>query len=260
MKKHLLLFPLLVAAQAQAPGYLGKRFYLKTELSSMFATRSPTANNRGNNHYGNKGGGTAFNAMYGLKAGYALDRQKALTLGVGYLQTGMVVNATTRSLYAGNGENYLDDHYLFYRLSGPTTSLGLQFFNSSKGAIAPMGSFGGVSLHTAFLTGDILDKRTTFGSPFAETHHAPLRIQPTFRHWTLGLELGQQLILFDRLVLSGSAELQVPLALNRMDYDGNDFYDRYDNPNQVAFEKAAFTRMAGHSLFMVQCGIGFLLF
>ena len=259
MKKQLLLFLLLVAAlavaQAQAPGYLGKRLFVKPQTSVMFALSRPTASNRGlawnqEYNYGNAKSSLGFNTRPAVQVGYALTRRRVLALEVGYIKTGMELEGiSTPSLVIDGGTDY---HYLFYHLSGLEYDLSWQMYNPQKGSLAPMGFYSAWHLKAAPMKGKVMDKQTTYASESA-SGNAPFGIDARYTHWNVGLEVGQHLILFDRLMLSLSAELDVPplrLILEENSSGGS---------NQQSFRYAAFDRMKGFSTFMVKFGAGYLL-
>jgi hypothetical protein len=247
------------SASAQAPGYLGKRFFLKANISGSMALAGPTASNQGAEHYGAKGGGFGINWLPAMEVGYAISRRNALTINTGYFVTGMKMLALTPSLSNPNSYDARnDEHELFYQLKGFETGLGLQTFNPIKGAIAPMGIFTRISLNAGFIQGEILDKRTTYA--FANTepgNHYPLGINPKYIHWSGGLELGQHTVIKDRWLISISAELRVPVQTSRWEYDGNTYYEEIPY-NQATFEKQAFKRINRHNLFMFKLGAGLL--
>ena len=70
MKKTTLIAGLLLALTSQlhahAPGYLGKRFFVKPEMAAMLAFQHPTADNRGRGElYGEGNGSIGFNTSPG---------------------------------------------------------------------------------------------------------------------------------------------------------------------------------------------------
>ena len=245
-----LLLGMAGGMSAQAPGYLGKRFFVKPEFSSMFALSNPTANNAGTDTYGSQGDRLGFNTRYGLQVGYALSRRSAVTLETGYMNTGMVLSATTPSFLYDGG---YDAHYLFYNLGGPEVGISLQTYNPLRGSIAPMGFFTAWRLRMAFLNGYILDKQTTYYNNEASAGHSALGINPAYNQLTVGVELGQNIIVADRIVLSISAEVNIPPFNLNLDESYN-----YDAGNQGAFDYAASNRMRWHSLFMIKVGAGYL--
>ncbi|MCC6725356.1 MAG: hypothetical protein IT258_12690 [Saprospiraceae bacterium] len=270
MKKLSHILFLLLAAyglSAQAPGYLGKRFYVLG--GGVFSVSAgPTANNKGlSDYYGDKGGGFGMNYHYNLQAGYAISRHQAITIMAGYLKTGMYMTAQTPPPF-GDINYYYDQHELFYNLRGLSYGFGYQWFKTKKGAIAPFGTYGSVFLRGHSIAGDILDKKTTF-SPENTTHqHRLLGIDPHFSYWSAGMEFGQNTIIRDKIVLNYAIQFNYPLfqgARTGGPLSLSTPYVSYDpeNPevfNQETFNNATASRLLKHEFFGVKLGIGLLLF
>ncbi len=254
MRFTLLIAGLLLLWQgnAQTPGYLGKRFYVKPEIGAMIAFQRPTASNQGRGeHYGVSNGSLGFNTEPGLQLGYAVSRRHVLAFKVGYIKTGMLLTAQTPALLY---ENLTDSHDLFYHLTGLEYGISWQSYNPLKGGLAPMGFFTAWQLKVAPMKGKIVDKRTSYGSGDASAGHAPLGIDAAFTHWSLGFEFGKHIILFDQLVLSLSTEINFPPVL--LVFDDQKFNSQGDN--QQRFRQAAFERMSFHSFFLFKFGAGYL--
>ncbi|MCU0348652.1 MAG: hypothetical protein MUC59_17065 [Saprospiraceae bacterium] len=268
MKNYLHILFLLLAAQqlsAQAPGYLGKRFY--AHANGVFSVSGgPTANNKGlDDYYGESGGGFGINYHYGLQAGYAISRHQAIVLMGGYLKTGMYTDAQTPTIFDSDFNS--DLHELFFNLKGVSTGIGYQWFKTKKGAIAPFGVYGQLHLRGTFVTGEILDKKTTY--PFGDFpgQHRPLGIDPKYTIISVGLELGHNAIINDKFVLNYAVQFNWPLLQTKylsgwltgnseLSYRSFD-YEAY---NQSKFEEGAVWRLAKHELFGVKLGFGLLAF
>lgn len=254
MKHQTFLWVLLLGMagglSAQAPGYLGKRFFVKPEFSSMFALSNPTAGNRGVNTYADAGDRLGFNTRFGLQAGYALSRRSALTLEASYMNTGMIATASTPSNLYPDG---FDDHYLFYNLGGPEVGISLQTYNPLRGSIAPMGFFTAWRLRMAFLSGTVKERQVSYYQGDASAGYQEPDINPAYNQLTVGLEFGQNIIIADRLLLSISAEVNIPPFNLNLEEE----YDPYGG-NQAAFDYAASERMRWHSLLMFKIGAGYL--
>jgi len=248
MKHQTFLWALLLGMasglSAQAPGYLGKRFFVKPEFSSMFALSNPTAD------YVGSADPFALNVRYGLQLGYALSRRSALTVEASYMKTGMVMSAYTPSIQNNSSS---DVHDLLYSLGGPEIGISLQTYNPLRGSIAPMGFFTAWRLRMAFLNGIVQEDRITYANGDASAGTRPLDINPSYNQLTLGVELGQNIVVADRLVLSISAEANIPpfnLSSDNSNYDSGD--------GQSVFDYVAADRMRWHSWFMVKIGAGYL--
>ncbi len=245
------MFGLNICLSAQAPGYLGKRIFIKPDIAYAPALAHPTAGNRGGNTYGEQGTRLGLNTKYGLQAGYAFSRRGVLAAETNYMATGMSLTTYTPAV---RYEGRMDEHYLFYNLRGPELGLALQTYNPLRGSLAPMGFFTAWRVRMAFLEGAVLDKRTTYFADDAVAGHLPLGIRPHYKHLTLGVEFGQHIILADRIVLSLSAEINAsPLQLNL-----TPSYDDSEKDNQTIFKEAAAARMRFHSLIMFKMGAGYL--
>jgi hypothetical protein len=243
-------------AFSQIPGYLGNRFSLQTDLQTIQTFLGPTANNRGRNFYGEKGGGYAWNWRAGLSAGYALSRQKQLVIGVDYLKTGMKQDITTEFYDQLFDQYYIDSHSLFYNLSVKTVSLSMRKFNPIKGGIAPFGVYSGWFFEYSRITGDIIDKKTTINDGgFLRTEHGPLGINPTTNFYVLGYNVGENLIISDRFILNIGAKFRIPLNQSVWSIldGGSDSVT-----NQERYEYYASSRIAFHSLLTINIGGGFL--
>lgn len=250
-----LTFSLISCLQAQkAPGYMGRRLFIRPEIAYAPALLGPTANNRGGADYiyGEQGARFGFNAKYGVQAGYAISRSEVLSLEGSYMATGMIMEASTPSILF---QNNFDQHYLFYQLSGPEIGLAWNTYNINNGSIAPIGSYVTVRARMAFLSGTILDKRTTYYRNNSSAGHLPLGVIPRYRHLSLGAEVGRQMMIGNRMVLSLSMEVNVePFNLLRLLL----LEDYTFETNQQVFHNAAYARMFRHSLVMFKTGVGYL--
>ncbi|MEQ1744695.1 MAG: hypothetical protein ABMA02_04670 [Saprospiraceae bacterium] len=254
MKHTSLLWALLIGLSsglfAQAPGYLGKRFFVKPEFSSMFALSNPTAGNRGTDTYGGAGDRLGLNTRFGLQIGYALTRRSALTVEASYMNTGMIADAYTPSVQFPDGADY---HYLFYNLGGPEVGIAYQTYNPLRGSIAPMGFFTAWRLRMAFLSGKVIEDQISYYNGDSSFGPKPLDTDASYNQFTVGVEFGQNIIVADRLVLSISAELNIPPFNFNFEEEGSSGSD-----NQSYFDYAAAERMRWHSLFMFKIGAGYL--
>jgi len=249
-----LILSLVSALHAQqAPGYMGRRLFIRPEIAYAPALRGPTANNRGGSDYtyGEQRGRLGFNTKYGLQVGYVTSRSVALSLEGSYLATGLSVEASTPSIVFPNNT---DSHYLFYKLSGPEIGLAWSMFDILNGGVAPMGTYISLRARMAFLKGEALDKRTIYYRNYSSAGHLPLGITPSYEHLSLGLELGRQMMIGNRLVLSMSVEGNLAVSsylyalLIKDSAEGN----------QAGFNNAARNRMLTHSVFMLKTGLGYL--
>lgn len=248
------------ALSAQAPGYVGKRIYVKAD-AHLSVSPGPTANNRGRTYYYGEeeaSGDFALDTRFNLHAGMAYSRMNAITASVGYLKTGMSADAYTPSLLSSSPLfNSLDHHELFYNLKGIPVAIGHQWFVAKKGAIAPFGAYSMVSLQATFLKGDIIDKRTNDSVNGEPTTHARLGTNPKFTYWSAGFEFGRNAMFKDKLLVNYACFFNVPLQLGMVDrlLDDGDASD-YPKYNQDDFEENAFFRMVLHGYFGFRIGVG----
>jgi hypothetical protein len=254
---------------AQVPGYLGKRFILKADFFTTPSLYRPTAANQGaymgGNLYGDAENSLALNYRFGAEGSYAISRTQSISVAADYLKTGAILrNAFSKSLspFASNGN--FDYHYLFYNLTGMTADIGYKVFAPSRGSIAPMGKYISYHLAATFVTGEILDKKTTYYSDIIKTH-AKLNINPKFIHPSIGIEWGNNTIFFDKLVFNYGLRFNIPLNLPRMvrilrEEDAVPLDSEYTLYNQEQFKDMVTDRLTRHSLLSLRVGVGLLIF
>jgi hypothetical protein len=239
---------------AQIPGYLGKRISLQADGQFIQTFLGPTANNRGRIHYGEKGGGYAWNWRAGLSAGYALSRQKQLVVGYDYLVTGLSLRVNTESYDQVYDLTYTDEHELFYNLEVNTITLGLRNFNPTKGGIAPFGKYKGWFLEYANITGKILDKKSYLQDyGYNRTSHGPLGLSSKANLFTLGYAVGENIIIKDRFLLNIGARFRLPLNYGFWTHLERDYEEGTDIFAAYAKDKISF-----HSLLTINIGTGFI--
>jgi len=93
-----LTFSGLHTALAQPSGYLGEKFFVQGMLRSSFVLTNPAASDRALSYdatFGGNGGKTPLTLRYGLEAGRAISNKRSLSIGVGYLQTGVIAKTAT---------------------------------------------------------------------------------------------------------------------------------------------------------------------
>jgi hypothetical protein len=247
-----LILSLVSCLYAQkAPGYMGRRLFVRPEIGYNPALSAPTASNRGNNTYGEQGNRLGFNTKYGLQVGYAVSRSAVLSLDGSYLATGLILEASTPSILFPNNA---DEHYLFYKLSGTEIGLAWNVFNVNNGGIAPMGNYATLRARMVFLKGEVLDKRTTYYRNYSSAGHLPLGINPSYGHLALGVELGRQMMIGNRVVFSISVEGN----LSPFKYLSILLGNYSEGTNQDDFNYEAWRRMTTHSLVMFKTGLGYL--
>lgn len=256
----------LTLLHTQAPGYLGKRLSIHTDLTAFPALGGPTAGNKGLYYYGETGGGFAFNWRGGGALAYTISRKQQLRLLVNTFKTGMAETYYTPS---GNdiatGTN--DQHELFFNLKGFSVGIGTRGYNLSKSALAPLGIYNSWSLYYTQIKGEILDKRTTYarGGP-----HAPLGFDLKTNLYSFAYSFGRSQIIADRFLLDYGADLNfdIPLTLGILNAVNGDVEfpapiestDDYVRDNNRRYDQDVSLRMFNHSIFYFHIGIGFLIF
>jgi hypothetical protein len=259
----LLLFSVCFSAlQAQAPGYLGKRFLLKGDLGIVPAITGPTAANSGyGTLYGAGKTGLAFSTRFGVEASYAISRKLSVGIGGDYFKTGAILEGVfTPSVSAFAGRDNLDEHYLFYNLTGKTLDISLKSFKLHRGAIAPLGSYFAYHFSRSSIKGEVLDRRTVYA--LKNNKIGPLTQDPNYTLYSVGLEWGYNTLLNDRIILDFSSRINFPLGLaNAIETRGiSSITEEYALQNQRDYNKMVVSRLFYHSLIMVHVGIGVLLF
>ena len=251
---------------AQAPGYLGKRYYLQADCAGMVSA-GPTANNRGIvNYFGENGGGFALDTRFGLQAGYALSRMQLVSAGVNYLKTGLETQAYTRAVNFPGENSGRDYHELFYNLNGWTADVAYRRCKTEKGGLAPLGVFRSHHLQPTFLSGEIVDKRTSYQNRSGPAIHGKLGYEPKFIYWSYGWETGQTWVVKDKILLSLAIQINIPLSLSRTietldePYYSVDSFESFEAYNLEVFRQEAFSRMFWSSIFNFRVGAGYLLF
>jgi hypothetical protein len=253
-----------------SPRLFGKRFILKADFYTSPSIYRPTAANKGaymgGNLYGNAERSLAFNYRFGAEVSYVLSRTQSVSVAADYLKTGAILgNAFSKSLSPFAGNSNFDNHYLFYNLMGMTTDIGYKIFKPSSGAIAPMGKYIAYHLAATFVTGEILDKKTTFYSDIFKTH-AKLNINPKFIHPSIGIEWGNNTIFFDKFVFNYGLRFNIPVNLPRMIRVFKDEQaialnaEDYTLYNQEQFKDMVTDRLTRHSLLSLRLGVGLLIF
>lgn len=235
----------------QAPGYLGKKIFVKANLYFTPAIDRPTASNKSyQGTFGDAPSSLGFNTRFGVQGGYVLSRTNTVTLGGDFLKTGMASRAIDPKT-----NNY---YSVFNNLKGITTDIGYQVYKPQTGAIAPMGIYVSYHLMMTKLTGSIVNPTNSTQTPIKVTN-ADLNINPHYTNYYFGVEWGKNVILYDRLLLTTSFRLNIPFNfISSLKSSADDSYYSDATYNQLAFNNSVADRMLRHSLFMLGIGIGIL--
>ena len=265
MKRLLFLLGVLclssVGGQAQPPGYLGKRLFVKAHFMASRSIEGPTATKRDIDLNGK----SVTNKRFGGQLGYALSRKHLLTFGIDRLSTGIEFQASTLSANAPTANGPFDYHDLYYRINGLTTSLGMRWFNATKGGLAPMGAYQGLSLELTFGKGKLLEQTTTFSGSAADGSR-PLGIDPKHTYLAFAYEFGYNYVLFDRMLVGLAAQLSLPaphgsnLGALFSTFPDTLRTDDYEQYNQEFFENKLTDRLIRHNLYSINLSIGWLIY
>lgn len=266
MLKHFLFLLIILSglhsAIAQAPGYMGKRITIGADLHSFLAFVGPTANNRGSNRFYDGSNESDFsvgvNWRVGGSVGYVLSRNTQLLLFGDYLKTGVAHEAY---LYTNNGFGGSNTDYftVFHQMTGLTGGVGMRKYSLSKGALAPMGRYWGLSLLATQLranvtkTGEVSANPSVIGKKLGLDGAKVMNL-------SLGYEIGYSYIISDNLqfnigvktilLLTGQIARRVDPDLSGQDTEAD---------NKLLFKKAALSRYAPHGRFNINLGLSYLI-
>jgi hypothetical protein len=245
----LLLSILLLAqaAQAQVPGYMGKRAWFTADLN--FA---PAFFNMNENHMvirkgileeGARAKGTnlfAINYRPQFNFEYLVGKNIALGLSYSIIKTG-----TVKELDIDNPE--IDGMY-YDILKGNSFGFHMKKFKYGESAsIAPIGYYWTLGVAAA--------KFNTYASKTSkEGQFSKDVINPVV---TLGV--GKQKVLFDRFLLNSGVEYGWSFLPQSMLEDTGYFNTVFDNPQQNSIHHA-FNSMLGYYLFNIKVSVGMLAF
>jgi hypothetical protein len=261
-----ILIPLLILLQysklfSQAPGYLGKRFFVSANASAIPAFQGPTAGNGGlGDTYNYASKSIAFSTRLGIEAGYALSRKNAVTLTLDYAKTGMITNLSTPVISSFGSSDANDYHYMFYNLNCYTFDLGYQGYKLERGAIAPMGRYFSFHLFATTASGVVINRKTDlYSGSFIDKHTFETGENPTYLMGGFGLEWGKNTIIGDNFFINTTLRFNLTTGLFQSNpLKEGEFSGTYREANQIKFDVAAAERLFYHSLFMVRFGVGFL--
>ncbi|MEM1323017.1 MAG: hypothetical protein AAGG75_22315 [Bacteroidota bacterium] len=257
--------PLLTTAQA--PGYLGRRAFIGFTFSSSPAISGPTQNNNGENFFGNSND-RSWGINYELEANlsYVISRSMSLGLNLGQYYTGMTTTAETPSLareLLPFQNDYFDSHDLFYRLNVKSLSIVVNKYKLAKGALAPFGNHVFFGLKRHFISGEIIDKRTTYESSFEEignvVGHRNLEIDDQLAYFSFLFGWARNQIFWDKFILKTGIRFAIPLGVAPINaiFDNN-AYEPFER--QELYEDNVYNRLVRHEFVRVDVGVGFLIF
>ena len=240
--------------KAQVSGYLGKRLYVDLEYSFVPALLGPTYNNRGANHYGEDGGGLGFSTKPSARLNYVISRKGVLNVGYSNWRTATQMRLFSRRSINSSSE---DSHDMFTQIKVNTITIGYRVFNTSEGAIAPLGSYFSLYLHRHSAEGSFADRRSFYSSSSIE--YVPnLEVDTDYTMYAFGFDFGKHFIFADRYILGAGINFSIPLDRNVW----NDIFDETTNEdgNQGIYDVQVAKRMSEFTLVMFNISAGFLIY
>jgi hypothetical protein len=249
---------LISVSDAQVPGYLGKRLVLQVDGLSSPTLSNPSVNNRAWRDSGRFRGGNGrvgVNVRMGVQANFAVARNATLFMKYDRQRTAMKTEAT--SLTVSRFEQK------FYELRGQAFTFGFKAFSRKKGALAPFGVYRGLHLTYMHMNG-ILQESWHNDVPTNSLVES-FGVVPEKGYLFGGMEFGVNQIFWDQVVINLSGQINLPLNIRRI-FDWDSSFNSFINPltdaerNQERFDQAVFRRLAGQSIFLMQVGVGYLLF
>lgn len=149
------------SAQAQVPGYQGKRFFIEMGGSFFFNLGYPTAQNKGpqsfpfNEHTGH----FTLKDRYSLAVHYVFSRKNTIKLAYNYQVSGLTSSAITPNLFIPQNDDY---HTLFYQLHLHDFNLGFNLYGKSDANLAPLGFYWDMGIRFVFANGVLRDQRVQY--------------------------------------------------------------------------------------------------
>jgi len=236
-------FPALL--DAQTPGYLGNRITVQARFLSSPAIWGPTANNRGIGAYKRDDFSLGLNWKAQGTVGYTLTRKLEATAGVAFGRTGVIAEFVESLVVSSTGEvtsSYTD---VFLVANMTFIELGLKNYNVNNGALAPYGAHIQYLAGAAIFNGEVI-KRSDQGNLVTNPESSDLQMSTRCVAPYIGVEAGQNLIFFDRLMLNYGVRLSYPLIPFGVFF--------FEDP----FEQGAAKRFIATNAFSFNVGTGFI--
>jgi hypothetical protein len=203
-----ILLCISVCADAQIPGYMGKRLFFDAEFQFMPALYTPTANK---SLFG-------LHTRYGFGAGYALSRTQTFAAKVQYLQTGQYMDLQT-GIFNDN---------VFCKLSTVVLDLAYSRCRASRGDIAPIGKQ--KAYHLYIMRASAKDNLYLSDTPIAASIYG---IDPTGVIFGVGYSLTYNKVIKDQYMLKYGWQLNIPLSWGSL--NGVDNQEMFNNSLKFKF-------------------------
>ncbi len=260
-------------AIAQLAGYKGRRLNIGYSANVSPAILSPLANtivgdrNDLNKEYVLNVAG--LNITHGVNIDYVIKRSTSFCVSVQVLKTGLAykneykLSDELEKKYQTNSILYLpaDDRPMQMKLINLT--MGFKFF---RGYLAPMGKY--LKLDLLYF----MEKISFDPDGFSPSHVYGLKYTPPEDHYSfhnigIGLSMGKQRILFDRLIVDTGFKIGVLPAAFFTLIDAADITEFFSSNLEYQHQQLdyqikqkAIRRMQGSQLINFHIGIGFLAF
>lgn len=244
MMKWLLLIALLLPFRAfcQAPGYMGKKLLITSEVSFFYALLNPNHNmNKGLNKF-------SFNVRATSDIDYVVARNGSVGATFDVFVTGMAYDWQTSEydelLVPNIGQTF--DHA---RLSGYGYGINYKLFrNPSRGGVAPVGGYAKFDLMLLDVRARAFDKENEIAHPYSDRFFTP----------AFSVTFGQQRILWDFLVLRSAIQVGVvPMGIAPAIQQLDGGIERGTQQQELRARSEA--RLFSYYLLNVNFGVGFLL-
>ncbi|MFA0964072.1 hypothetical protein AB9P05_19850 [Roseivirga sp. BDSF3-8] len=234
-----ILFCLLltsVAAQAQVPGFMGKRAYFTLDLNPTPALANQNVNNTitvilGDDARYDKQNVLAFNYRPQVNLEYLVGERTAIGLNYSLLQTGTM--RKTDKLFGRDVEPDV--------LRGTSVGLNVRFFNKGE-SIAPIGLYQNIKLE--YTTVNTYDDKASDEPLFTDD----------FNHFVFTYGIGRQKVVANAIVLRIGLELGYA-ATPKAAFEPMEEYTPVEEANYNVHRS-----MFGYYIFSIKLGIGSLLF
>lgn len=235
---YLVIFYFLafVNAQAQVPGYMGKRWYAYGNVQTFF-------NLTNNNQWNQKPG---VNLKYRAGLDYVLTKGSSLAAEYEYLQSAVRYEPESAASVSSN----TSDKEFSAMVRSMTLGLTFSWYNTGKGSIAPYGFYQQVGLK--YLLCAVTNEFGTMN-----------RIRPgftldNFQSAVITYGIGRRWIYFDRLVFHAGFEFGYVIGANPLGMVNISGSRSYLN-SDVNFSNTI-NRLSALYLVNFNIGLGFILF
>jgi hypothetical protein len=207
-------------AQAQVPGYRGKRFYVSYDLNFFPALSNPTYGEETQSNITDYHG---MNVRHAIEADYVVSRTNSIGLSYGFFRSRFEHQSDTGWTY-------------FPSLKCNVIGLNYTVFLKNKGSLAPFGAY-------AKISGELITYKA-----ITDLESEPKSFKGTPNLKSINITIGEQKIYFDRLILDVGAQFGLVQGLLAFE------------PTEADINFDAARRLRNHYVMNVHARIGFLIF